>query len=124
MPSRSCSFRLLVLVLVLVRAATVVVLRYLIAVELRFLQPLVDDVVDETAPLRCSLLRRYLRWVLLEDLTEVFGALSARIQSLEQVDILSQGFFLLVCRFLRESGERCVHELPCCAAELCPVRTL
>jgi hypothetical protein len=56
--SRSCSFRLLVLVivLVLVRAATVVVLRYLIAVELRFLQPLIDDIVDETAPLRCSLL--------------------------------------------------------------------
>lgn len=81
--SRSCSFRLLVLVLVLVRAAAVVVLRYLIAVELRFLQPLVDDIVDEAAPLRCSLLRGYLWWVLLEDLTKVLGALSARIQSLE-----------------------------------------
>jgi hypothetical protein len=118
--SRSRSLRLLLVI----RAATVVVLCYLLAVELGLFQALVNDIVYKAAPLRCSLLRGHLRRIFLEDLAEVLGTLSAWVESLEQVDVLSQRFLLFVGGLLGESGEVGVQKFPGCAAEFCSIRAV
>lgn len=63
--------------LLFIRTSAIVKSVDVLTVELGLLQSPVDDVMNETAPHCCCCSRRYLRGILGEDLSEVFGTLSA-----------------------------------------------
>lgn len=106
------------LLLVLITAATVIKVANLVTVKQLLLQPGVDLVVYEAGPARGSVTAACLGRVFCQQLAEVGGAVSARVEAGKELDVRLEGEAVVGGGLLGEAGHHGVEELPRGAAEL------
>lgn len=107
--------------LLIVSTAAIVEISKVVAVEQRFLQPLVDLVVHETCPSCSRVARTDLRRVLSEQLLEVSRAVPARVQACKQLDEGLEREGIVFGRLFGEASHHSVEELPGSTTELGPI---
>lgn len=108
----------LLVLAILVAAPAVVEIAKVVAVEFRFLEPLVDLVVYVARPPGRGLPTARLRRKLLQERTEMRRAFAARVEAREEYDKSLERLALVGRRLLGESGHGRVEKLPGRATKL------
>ena len=107
--------------LALVAATAVVEVADVVAVELRFVEPLVDQVMHGACPAGGVVARADLGRVLLQEPLEVPRAVAARVEARKQLHVGLERQRVVFGRLFRESCHHRVQQLPRSAAQFRPV---
>ena len=104
--------------LLIIRTSTVVEIANVRAVKYRLPLARIDLVVRETRPCGRTRPRFRLWWIFLQNLLEVLGTLTARVEAGEQEDVVPEGVAFVLRGLVREVSHGGVQDFPRCPAEL------